>query len=382
MEVVFWTSFALLIYSHLGYLGILALITRFKKYHFHLTDRLPTLSMIITAYNEEKRIRQKIDNSLSLDYPKEKLEIIIVSDGSTDSTPSMLIESKNIGIKPIILDERKGKTAAENEALKIGSGEICVFTDASTLLEKSALKEIVKPFGDSRIGCVSGEDKSLSTQSSLTAEGEGLYVRYEMLLRRLESQLGTIIGASGCFYAVRRELVPQISPELSRDFAVVLSILRKGMKIVSCQGAICYVPTVISTAQEFRRKVRTFIGGIVALVAYKDLLNPIKHGLLTLQLISHKLLRWVTPFLLVLVFLSNLMLLNRSDLFRFVFFLQLAVYSMGLFNLIPIIRIRNIKIIHAVFFFFLSNAAIMYGWFRYLSGEKEITWPPSKRYLV
>jgi cellulose synthase/poly-beta-1,6-N-acetylglucosamine synthase-like glycosyltransferase len=334
--------------------------------------------MIIPVHNEEAMIREKIENVLSLRYPDGKLEIVVVSDSSTDGTDSIVSEYTDLGIRVVRLPERGGKTAAQNLGLTVASGEIVIFSDAATMLNVDAIEIIVRSFHDPSIGCVTSEDRHVDRHAE---GGESLYVRYDGMIRNLESRVGSLVGASGSFFAARRELAIELEPDLIRDFFTPLYTWKMGFRAVVDQEAVGFMKNVASVRSEFQRKVRTVHTGLVTFFYLAELLNPIKYGFFAFQLISHKLCRWVVPILLLVVVGTSVLLVRQHVFYQvaagasLVFFI-LAAYG---FYLRSTGRKTLPKIAAACLYFFFTNLSILVAWTYYLRGSRIRTWEPSKR---
>ena len=372
MEFLFWLSFFMITYSYFGYPLLLSLLPK-KKDNME-TDSLdaefkPTVSLIIPVYNEEKVIDEKIQNTLSIDYPKDKLEILIASDASTDRTKEIVQKYEKMGVKFLEQPERKGKAGALNLGLRVAKNEIIIFSDASIILDKDALRNLLRRFSDSRIGCVSGEDYIPGVG------GEGFYGRYELLLRNLESRVGSIVGASGCFYAQRCSLCEPFPEGMAPDFFSVLKTVEKGYRAVTEPEAKGVMKSVGNPQSEFQRKVRTFLRGITTLLHFKHLLNPFRFGIFPFQLISHKLMRWSTGVFLILLFLSNLFLVGSKFYLTFLL-LQVAFYLLAFIGWLGLSRPFLFKV---PFFFSMVNLSALVAWVKYLSGFRQEIWEPSKR---
>jgi len=348
----------------------------------------PSVSLIITAYNEEKRIKEKIENTINHDYPKEKLEIIIASDCSSDKTDEIVKSFKDKDVKLVRAPERKGKENAQKHAIDASNGEILVFSDVATILKPDAISNIVKNFNDPSIGCVSSEDKFIDLDGNVS--GEGTYVKYEMLLRTLESKVNTLVGLSGSFFAARREVCENWAIDLQSDFNTLLNSVKSGLKGILDPRSIGYYKNISDEKKEFDRKVRTVLRGISVLMRNLSLLNPIKYGLFSWQLFSHKLCRWLIPFFLILVFLSNAILMFSSIFFFCVFVMQIAYYSLVIFcfqketrNPQPVTRNDDndnfSSVLKIPYFFITVNVSIFVAWFKYFKGDRATFWEPSER---
>ncbi len=375
-EIVFWIFAFIVFYTYLGY-GLLIYFLvkvkglRVKPTSVELPDELPSVTLLIAAYNEEEIVREKMVNIMALDYPIEKLKVVWVTDGSTDSTNSILSEYDNLEV--LFEAARAGKTAAINRAMKFVITPIVVFTDANTMLNKEALKEIVKAFSDSRVGCVAGEKRiARVNMENLSSGGEGIYWKYESWLKALDSSLNSTCGAAGELYAIRRELYINIEPDtLLDDFLLSMRIAEKGFKIRYCSTAWAIEEGSCNIAEEQKRKVRIAAGGLQSVWRLRGLLNPFRHPLFSFQYISHRVLRWtITPLMLFLLLPLNMIivLLGGSWLYTALLVLQLVFYISALFGLlIP-------------YYFLFMNVNVFRG-IRYLLMKKkgDGTWEKAKR---
>lgn len=344
-----------------------------KKGHLKKEEVTPKVTFIITAYNEEKRIKEKLENTLALKYPKEHIEILVASDGSTDRTDEIVLSFAKYGVKLIRSSERRGKEFAQKLAIDKAKGKILIFSDTATMLMKNAIKEITKNFSDPSIGCVSSIDKLITQNGSVS--GENLYVRYEMALRRLESQINSLVGVSGSFFAVRKELCFNWPYDLASDFNVVLNTVRARKRAILDESAVGLYKDVIKETEEFNRKVRTILRGITVLFKNLDMLNFFKYGLFSWQLVSHKLLRWLLPFFFIIAFVSNLFLIEQKE-FLVTFIIQTLMYvSIGILVLLP----KPAKMKRIAKYFLIINLATIVAWWKFLKGEKITKWKPSRR---
>lgn len=260
-------------------------------------ERWPTLSITVPAYNEESQIRETLESLLALDYPEDRRQILVVSDGSTDATDRIVAEYEDRGVELLRMPERVGKSAAENAARHHLRGDIVINTDASVRIEPDAVQKLVAHFRDPTVGVASGRDVSVERGTASRNRGEAGYVGYEMWIRDLETRAGGIVGASGCLYAIRRELHDVEVPEhLSRDFMSALTARERGFRAVSVPTALCRVPRTSSLRGEYRRKIRTIVRGIQTLLHKAHLMNPGEYGLFAWKLWSHKVARWLVPW--------------------------------------------------------------------------------------
>jgi len=289
-------------YTFLGYPAILELLRVVRRALPHRPQRLaaewPTISVVLPVYNEVEGIASTLERILAIEYPAERRQILVVSDASTDGTDEIVTRFAPRGVELVRLPQRRGKTAAENATRSRLSGEIIVNTDASVRIDAGAVKHLVAAFDDPSVGVASGRDVSVSNVDDRLNPGEQVYVGYELWVRDLETSLSGIVGASGCLYAIRRDLHMHTMPDgLSRDFGAALVAREHGYRAVSVPAAICYVPRSSSLRREYRRKVRTMARGLRTLWHKRSLLNPRRHGLFAWMLWSHKVCRWLVPWM-------------------------------------------------------------------------------------
>jgi glycosyltransferase involved in cell wall biosynthesis len=337
---------------------------------------LPEATLVITAYNEEERIREKLENTLALDYPRDKLQVLVASDGSTDATNSIVREYADRGIELLQVKSRGGKENAQKEAVAVARGDILVFTDVATRLNPDGLTQIVANFADPTVGCVSSVDRVLGQDGR--PGGEGAYVRYEMWLRRLESRVSSLVGLSGSFFAARKEVCRDFSGDMQSDFRTVLNSVKMGLRGVSDPAAVGYYLDVGNGDREFERKVRTVVRGITVFFRHLEFLNVFRYGFFSYQFFCHKLMRWLVPLFLLTALAANLALAHGS-----VFYSALMVVHAGLY-LVALWTWRRgeapgFGFLKIPAYFVSVNAAIALAWYRYLKGERVTMWAPSKR---
>jgi len=366
----------LVLYTYFGYPLLLFLITLFKKSKVNKEDITPSVSIIIPVYNQEKIIEDKIKNCLCSNCPKDKLEIIVASDGSTDDTDDVVGKYSPQGVKLIKLAQRRGKHFAQEEALRIAQGEIIVFTDVGISFESGSLKWLVRNFGDPKVACVSSLDEVVTSKVRPTKEG--LYIRYDMLMRKLESRLGASTGMSGSFYAVRKEFCYPFHPSMSNDFYIPLRAVMQGYKAILDPQVKGYYSTSGDPGDEFKRKTRTIVHGMEVLSEFKAALNPFKYGFYSIQIISHKLLRWLVPYFLTIIFTTNILLLSKGWIYLAFFLAQLFFYLLALaVHFRP--QLNNNLVSKISYFFALTNLSILVSWYKYYAGERFVLWEPTKR---
>ncbi len=382
MIIFFIVLLLLLFYTYSGYFLLLKIISFFRSNPVQKGEYLPEAILLIPVYNGEKVIRSKLENCIQLDYPKDRLRIMVISDSSVDKTEEIVQLFNDKRIKLLRSEKRGGKTRALNFALKDVQTELVFLTDASTFLSENSLRNIARNFADPNVGCVSGEDRSISAFSGKSESGEGLYVGLEMKLRRLESRIGNLTGMSGCLYAIRRELVNEIPNDLIDDFYLPLQVVKKGKRLVSEPEATAFVTKVSDFKEEFRRRRRTTLGGLEVFFSELSLLNPFKYGIFSLELLSHKLLRWLTPFLLLLLFLTNIFLLHTHFIFRLAFLFELITVFIALIHWLFLNNKKSEGIFsyfESIFYFYLVSLALLLSWVKFISGKREIIWEPSRR---
>jgi len=372
--VVFILSVFMVFYGYFGYPLSLLLLRVFRK-NGKIRRRLDvSVTLIITAYNEEKKIKEKIENTLKLEYPESKLQIIVASDGSTDATNNIVRSYEKHGVELLKIISRGGKENAQKEAVIHARGEIIIFSDVATILEPQGLIEIISSFADPSVGCVSSEDRLIEQDGK--SFGEGFYVRYEMWLRHLESQVNSIVGLSGSFFAARKEVCQDFSRDVQSDFRTLLNSMKLGLRGVSDPKAIGSYLNIADEKQEFERKVRTVLRGLTVFFKHLEFLNFFQYGLFSYQFFCHKLLRWLVPFFLIAALISNVILVFTSGFCLFMLAGQLAFYGIGIYGCIT----QSLSgVLKTPMFFMVVNAAIAVAWWKYLAGNRVVFWEPSAR---
>jgi len=375
MEWVFWISAGGVLYAYFGYPCALYLLSMVRNQIVKRGDIEPHVSFIITAHNEEARIVNKIDNTLSLSYPREKFQIIVASDCSTDQTDD-IVRRHSPRVTLVRSPRRAGKEAAQKLAVEASVGEILVFSDVATIVPEDGVSNLVRNFADPSVGCVSSVDRFIDADGRVS--GEGMYVKYEMFLRDLEGHVNSLVGLSGSFFATRRSLCQTWAPDLQSDFNTVLNAVRAGLRGVTDPHSIGYYRNLADERKEFDRKVRTVTRGISVLMRNWTLLNPLTYGLFAWQLASHKLLRWSVPFFLIAMLLSSGMLGIDSPVYLGFFGLQVGFYFVAVIGYVGKDRWQS-SIIKIPCFFMLVNLSILKAWIRYVTGDRAVVWQPSVR---
>jgi len=382
VAITFWVALFAILYSYVGYPAFLWLVSRVGRFDESScagqSGHLPSVTLIISAYNEEKVIGEKIKNALSLDYPRELLEIVIISDGSSDRTGEIVTEFAHQGVVLRHYEGRIGKTACLNRALPLAAGGIIVFSDANSSYEKGALKALLGPFRNNTVGFVTGWTKYGSGDGA-APYSLGLYSRLELITKELESRLGSCIGADGAIFAIRKELYLPLEDYDINDLVIPLSINRQGYRGVLQREAICFEKDAGSPKGEFHRQVRITSRAIRAIMNYRQLLNPFRFGLLSFEIFSHKVCKFLVPLFLVALLVSNLLLAERGGFFLMVLIAQGIFYiAAGAAAFVPKGSLLS-RMVEAARIFVVVNVAIALAWVKYLQGETYTTWSPTKR---
>ena len=380
MVTLFYISGVMCLYSYFLYPLILKLL---PAREFIQTDgksdsntELPVLSLIITVHNEEARIREKLDNTLQIKYPSELLEIIVASDFSSDETDNIVESYVEKGVRLVRADERKGKEYAQLCAIRASKGEILVFSDVATQIPVDALRLLAARFADPQVGALSSEDQFISNDGSVV--GEGAYVKYEMWLRRLESDRAGLVGLSGSFFAARRVVCEDWDIYCPSDFNTALNSAKQGLVAITCPDVVGIYKDVQDASLEYSRKMRTVIRGITAIARHPEVLNPFRMGLFAFQVWSHKIMRWGVPWFMVIFFLLTLALQSDGAIFLLALIAQLAFYTLALIGWLSE-SLRKNTLIKIIFFFVQTNLALAQATVSFLMGKRMTVWAPSKR---
>lgn len=374
----FWVALVGIAYPYVGYAAVIWLIARFRQDPYLMSDRLPTVTVLVAAYNEEDVIARKILNSLALDYPKDKLEILVVTDGCTDETDAVIRRYEDQGVRLLSRSQRQGKVNALNAAIPLAQGEIVVCSDANAFFDPQNLKLLVRHFGDPRVALVAGE-KRIREDGKAVSAGEGLYWRYESFLKRLDSSVSSALGATGEIFAIRRERFEPLPPDaVIEDFVLSMRYVMQGMRVVYEPAAISWEDASPSFREEFKRKVRIIAGGWQSVIWLRQLLSP-RYGLVAFQYLSHRVLRWmVVPFLLPLAFLANVMLAS-DPFYALLLALQVTLYGAAAIGYHLQQRDIRWKVFYIPFYFVFLNVAALMGAYRYLTGRQPVTWEKVQR---
>jgi poly-beta-1,6-N-acetyl-D-glucosamine synthase len=382
---IFWLGISIVLYTYLGYGLLIYVISRLKRQFPTYDDQpdrdLPSVTFLVAAYNEEDFIEEKIANTLSLDYPKDKLKVFFVTDGSTDRTPNII--TRYAEIRLFHEPGRSGKIHAVNRVMKFVETPIVIFTDANTVLNNKAIKNIVRHYQAENVGGVAGEKRILSKSTdSASGAGEGLYWKYESFLKKKDSEVYSVVGAAGELFSVRTSLYePPDRNMIIEDFYLSLRIASKGYRFIYEPEAYAMETASANVAEEWKRKVRICAGGFQAMAKLIYLLNPFRYGILSFQYFSHRVLRWtLAPLFLPLILTANIILaLAGKPFYIFVLFLQLAFYCMAWVGYI--LRDKKVPIpgFFVPYYFSVMNLSVFAGFWRYIRGKQSVVWERAKR---
>lgn len=376
LQIIFWTSAAALFYTYVGYPILVYLVSLLFPKVVKFSDTEPTVTVLITAYNEEKDIRAKLENTLQIDYPPEKFEILVASDGSTDKTDDIVREFAARGVKLFRQEGRVGKTITQNNAVKQASGEIVLFSDATTMYEKDVLRKMLPGFADETVGCVAGKLIYVDDTKSGVGHGAKSYWSYETFLKRSESRACSLIGASGCLYAVRKSAYEPMYAEACSDFLICAVLYRQNLRSVFEPEAVCTEETNRRADKEMQMRIRVISQTMIDLWRNRAMLNPLRYGFFAVELVSHKVLRYSVPLFLFLILLSSAVLAVSSVFFAAVFALQIIFYATAFIGWILEQSRVKIGILAIPHYFALANLASIVAFYKALRGERFARWEP------
>ena len=378
--VIFWLSFGLLIYVYLGYPILLAMLARFSETRCVNSELpAPSVTLLISAFNESQVIAAKLENALALEYERDRLEILVISDGSDDGTDEIVQNFYPRGVRLLRQEPRMGKTAGLNLGVSQAQGQILVFSDANALYQPDAVRHLVRHFATPKVGYVVGNaryyEKGLESAS---AESEGLYWKLETYLKKKESLFGSVVGGDGAIYAIRHELYSPLLPTDINDFLNPLQIIVRGYIGIFEPAAVCYEEAAENFGQEYRRKVRIISRSLNALRRIPAVLNPMNNTRHWFLLISHKLLRWFAPFFMILCFVTSLALW-RSPFYKILAFLQLVFYCIAMIGWWWQPGNKIGKLFSLAFYFCMVNLASLVGCVKCFRGDLSGKWSPPRQ---
>lgn len=378
-DIGFWVCLGWLIYVYGGYPALVLLLARLIGRDVRKIDLEPSVTVVISAFNEERDIEHTIMNKLAQDYPPERLRVIVVSDGSTDRTDAIVRDlAERVGQRCELMrqEPRQGKTQALNLAVAHTSGDVLVFSDANSIYAPDTVRKLVRNFADPSVGYVTGKMVYTNPDGSGIGEGSDTYMRYENWLRSLESRLNSVVGVDGGIDAVRRELyVPMRSDQLP-DFVLPLSVVEQGKRVVYESDAILFEPALSVAADEFRMRIRVSLRSLWALYDKRSLLNPFRHPIFAWQLLSHKVLRYGVFIPLVGLVMFNAVAIDGRPFFSVFLFLQLFAYGLAAVGHI-VSRIPGVpSLLLAPYYFVILNAACAAAFWKFFNRQKVVVWKP------
>jgi cellulose synthase/poly-beta-1,6-N-acetylglucosamine synthase-like glycosyltransferase len=384
-QILFWGSIGLILYAYVGFPLLLVLRGFLRKRPVKEADFKPNISFVITAYNEGKSIGDKLDNVLSLDYPKQKMQVIVASDGSSDQTNEIVAGYEEQGVE-LLAFPRQGKIPTLNAAVSYTRGEILVFSDANSMYTSDALRHLLAPFADPKVGAVGGNQCYTPHLGENTASfGERIYWNYDRLLKTMQSEAGNMISATGAIHAIRRDLFQQVPMSVCDDFVISTHAIAEGYRLVFSPRAIAYETIAPTDEAEFKRKVRIFLRGLRTVWALKHFFNPFRYGFYAVQIFSHKLLRWSIGWLLIALFGTSVALYRDGAIYQIATLGQAILYASALVALLlkrtPLGSWKILKPLTISYYFCLANGAAIFAWLQLLRGKRVDVWE-SKRQLV
>ncbi len=392
LELIFWILLFILFYTYIGYGLVLYLILKIRNLLFFKPKSEPenlfepNVCLFVTAYNEKDYVKQKVMNSFLLDYPKDKIQYLWITDGSDDGTPEIL---KNYpALEVYHLPERRGKMHAMNRGVKFVKAPIIIFSDTNTILGKKSIREIVAQFRNEKTGCVAGEKRIIEKDADAAAgAGEGIYWKLESWVKRMDAELNSAVGAVGELFAIRTQLFEDVETDtILDDFMISLRIAQKGYRIAYTPNAYAEETASLNVGEELKRKIRIAAGGIQSLFRLKSLLNPFKYGLFSWQYFSHKVLRWtLSPVSCFLILPINFIIVwhqngwQNLQIYTIAFYLQVLFYLLAAIGWYLENRKLHFKLLFVPYYFLFINYASIRGIFRYFKGKQSAAWEKSKR---
>ena len=376
LELLFWLSVLLVVYPYSGYPVVLVILATLRTAPVSRKSWQPTVTILIPAYNEADCIKATIQNKIDQDYPRAKVQIIVISDGSTDGTDALVRDFRSADVTLLRREGREGKAAALNEAIEHAIGEIVIFSDANSLFNPDALKRMVENFADPAIGYVTGSLEFATAGVSLSGSGVNAYIRFENFLRQAESRFGSIIGVNGGVDAIRRELYIKIPSRLITDFVLPLSVLAKGYRVVFDATVRSSEVANAELSAEFRMRVRVALRALQGLVYMRQLLNPFRYPMASFCLISHKLLRYFAFLFLLSALVTNTWLALERDVYQFILGFHLAAYILALLGMLPQLPKWLKRLTTIPSYLLMSYTAFALAVFKLMRGESMATWRP------
>lgn len=377
-EMVLWLSALALVYTYVGYPLLLLILSRLCRREVRRGAIEPTVSLIVTAYNEDRDLAAKLENTLALDYPRELLEIIVASDCSTDRTDEIALAFADRGVRLVRQRERLGKTAAQNMAVAQARGEIILFSDATSLYEPDVLRVMMPSFADPMVGCVAGRLMYVDPMDSRVGRGARSYWSYETFLKKHESHIYSLIGASGCLYAVRRSAYVPLYPEACSDFIIATKMVEQNLRTVYEPNAVCTEETNRQSDKELKMRVRVIAQTFTDLWRHRAMMNPFRSGFYAVQLLSHKIMRYLVPFFLLAILAASGVLARDSFVYLVVLGVQLLGYLAALSAWMFERAGVHSRVLALPQYFVLANVASLLACYQFLRGERYAHWEPNR----
>lgn len=376
IEVVFGFGAGALLYTYFVYPLLVVLVSTLRPRKLRRGAIEPTVSVIITAYNEERDLAAKLENTLALDYPKELLDIIVASDCSSDRTDEIVRGFASRGVHLYRQPQRLGKTTAQNAAVERARGEILLFSDATTMYQPGVLRAMMPNFADETVGCVAGRLIYVDPSGSTIGHGNVSYWNYETFVKKHESRAFSLIGASGCMYAVRRSAYLPLYPEAHGDFLIATKMVQQGLRTVFEPEAVCTEETNRRVDNELRMRVRVITQTFNDLWRHRAMLNPFRSGFFAVQLFSHKVMRYLVPFFLLLTFVTSAALVTTSLLYLLAFAIQVIGYLCAALSVaLERVGFRS-RVLALPQYFVLANLASVLAFYKLIRGERYARWEP------
>jgi len=380
IRIAFFSCCFMVVYPYLVYPVLLKILSLCRRLNVLSSDKTPRVTMIISAFNEEDVIAKKIENTLALDYPKERVQIIVVSDNSTDRTDEIVKGYENQGVILLSQPVRKGKTAGLNVAVKKAWGKILVFSDADSMYESNALKIIAGSLeSDKRIGLVTGSTNYVSEGDGKMVVTTSIYARLERFIKIHESLVGSCVGADGAIFGMRKSLYEPLQDDDINDLVLPLKVVKKGRRVVLLEKLTCTEAPAVDESGEFRRQARITNRTLRALFRHAELMNVIKYPLFSFEVVSHKLLKLSAPFFIISLLPLNILLLGRGGVYYIILFAQIACYGLCLVRLWRDRGGKTHSIFGFLYHFIMVNVSILVGWTKFLSGQKSVLWNPQRQ---
>lgn len=375
-EIIFWIAVIAIAYTYAGYPLLLIVVSKFRSKPVLRHEFTPSVTVIIAAYNEEQDLEQKLENTLALDYPKSKLEILVTSDCSTDRTDEIVKSFADRGVRLHRQKERLGKTAAQNAAVEKANGEILLFSDATTYYNSDVILRLIPSFGDRTVGCVTGNVVYAHAADSSVSHGTRSYWNYEFLLKKHESAITSLIGVCGCMYAVRKSAYVPLYHEACSDFLMATMMVRQGLRAVYEPEAVCVEEPNAKGGKELAVRVRIITQTLADLWRNRDVLNPFRKGFYAVQLISHKGMRYLVPLFLIMLFVTSAVLAFNSLFYSAILIAQVGFYLAAAASALMVRFGINSRLLALPQYFVITNLACLLALAKLLRGERYVRWEP------